>query len=384
MQLLTIGFLNRVTRIACIVSAVVCLCCFLGATSASAAISFWNTPESVVAGETALVRFDCDYSDVDNSAGESLGRAAIVKVMPAGVAKLFLESSDGSGDVTGIGDETILLPMYENIQGVGRQSKYFGRFVVMGVSPGTADIEVELGESSASVPVTVSPPASISFSRDGNPYLYYPENGEQSLHLDFGYALPEPAVFSVSTSSWQDNIAFAQSSFSVPKGASCADFRFRALDGPGWVELTFTGDTAFTSGSTAFVYITNSPPVVVFPDGTIAITNKTFDTVDLCIQAEDASGDLSSLRFEWYDNGSWLDSAIYGPGRISLRYDEPGTHEIVGWVCDKDGAWSFTVFNCEILPRPVSDWGSGAPELRWKTGGDAEWHLQPVESESGD
>ena len=361
----------------------ICLFCSLCAFSASGAVSvvYPDSMVSLVAGETEYCFFECDPGDVEKSSGDPLGRFAIVHVSKKGVVKLH---ADGSYDTSMSGD-TVLIPMYEDVDD-GRIALYSGSFFIDGLAPGEAEILVSIGDSQATVPVIVTAPDYIVFRQtSGGDPLAALTVGESdlvnsgTLYLDFGYNINQAVNFTIYNSDDGSHLLI-DGTKRVAKGSRQAVVNFSPKDGPASVGLAFTGDTAYTDGVYVTVMITNAPPNIIFPEQEITITNWTFNPVDLCIQAEDGPGDVSSLLFRWYDNGEELRAYGYGEPKISLIYSEPGIHEIVCHVADKDGAVTISApFHCTILPRPASEWGMGGPELQWKSGGDADFRLEPAE-----
>ena len=223
---------------------------------AVAAPSFMSTTMTISANDAPqMVSFMCDAADVGPT-------AAALAYVPNPTAQNPLvirlhQVNTTTGEMSETGGTSISIPM----------TMVLGSFFIEPVSPGTVTLTVMLGGVSATMDVTVTAPDNIVFTRQGSTVLYYPEGGQQQLHLDFGYNLPQTVTFQIASTDDGTHVTYDQATLTVPQHAAGADFAFNALDGanPSSITFTFTGDTAYTGGASATVMITNVAPVLQYP-----------------------------------------------------------------------------------------------------------------------
>ena len=297
----------------------------LAAPPAAAAPSFMMTELPLSANDDPqMVSFQCDPADLVQ------GAAAMAYVPNANIVKLYAVNAM-TGEMSLSGGPSVTIPM----------TMVFGSFFVEPVSPGTVTLTVTLGGATATLPITVSEPDNIVFTRAGSTVLYYPEGGQQTLHLDFGYNLPQTVTFQIQSTDDGSHVTFDQATLVAPMRSSGADFAFNALDGanPSSVTFTFTGDTAYQGGASATVMITNVPPVLQYPsrdpDNPTPIQALAGAPFNFNATATDASSvDRESLVY------NWSNSADTGPS-ISARVSADG-EIITVTASDKDGGTSET------------------------------------------
>ena len=222
-------------------------------------------------------------------------------------------------------------------------------FYIEPVAPGEVTVTAELGGLTATITITVEAPSNISFTTaDDSESLYYAESDTLQgaiLRLNFGYTLSDPVTFTVTDDDPGDHVDYP-ASFTVLRGRDRAEFRFTAKDGenPAAVTFTFTGNSAFTEGASATVYITNAPPVLDSPTGTEErpTTRKVLQgaLTIFTASAHDVVAD-SPVSYRWAVNGGMLDPTVYNTATINYAIDSDETIVTV-WAVDKDGGRSET------------------------------------------
>ncbi|MBQ3811672.1 MAG: hypothetical protein II839_12755 [Kiritimatiellae bacterium] len=297
---------------------------------AVAAPSFMSTTMTISANDAPqMVSFMCDAADVGPT-------AAALAYVPNPTAQNPLvirlhQVNTTTGEMSETGGTSISIPM----------TMVLGSFFIEPVSPGTVTLTVMLGGVSATMDVTVTAPDNIVFTRQGSTVLYYPEGGQQQLHLDFGYNLPQTVTFQIASTDDGTHVTYDQATLTVPQHAAGADFAFNALDGanPSSITFTFTGDTAYTGGASATVMITNVAPVLQYPsrdpDNPTPVNALAGAPYNFSATATDASAaDRATLQYHWSnsaDTGANVSSRVSADGEI-----------ITVTVSDKDGGTSET------------------------------------------
>lgn len=297
----------------------------LFASPAAAAPSFMTTEMAISANsDPQMVSFQCDPADIGPAS------AALAYVPNATVVKLY-GINPTTGEMAQSGGPNVTIPM----------TMVFGSFFVEPVSPGEVTLTVMLGGATATMTITVNEPDNITFTRAGSTVLYYPEGGQQQLHLDFGYNLPQTVTFQIQSTDDGTHVTFDQATLVAPMRSSGADFAFNALDGanPSSVTFTFTGDTAYQGGASATIMITNVPPVLQYPsrdpENPTPIQALAGAPFNFNATATDASTvDRQSLVY------NWSNSAETG-ANVSARVSADGEIITVS-ASDKDGGTSET------------------------------------------
>ena len=86
-----------------------------------------------------------------------------------------------------------------------------------------------------------------------------------TLKLNYGYALPRNAVFTVSCTDTTQTFVEYDTTYAVSGGSTVSTFGFKAKDGPADVTFTFTEPNLYPDGVSARVLITNVPPQLLYP-----------------------------------------------------------------------------------------------------------------------
>jgi uncharacterized protein (DUF2141 family) len=275
--------------------------------SPARAITINTEPFTIGAGDTQYVSFSCEDNEVATDTGASRNQTVRLSSAPAGVVKLYRVMEDGS-----LAEASSINMFLSNAAGVF--PLYGGEFVVRGIAPGTATVTVAIGTANDTIQVTVTEPTNISF-RDNNDnpgtVFYFPESTTQSrLKLDFGYKLPRDVSFAI-TPAPNANITFTTPLVAY-QGGEWTYFDFTALNGPATATLTFTGDTAYQTGASVMINITNRPPQLTSPAGTEENPLELEDVVlrgaewTFTARAKDVPAD--TVTFHWFVNGVEVDT----------------------------------------------------------------------------
>ena len=369
--------------------------------AASAAVRIQNaSPIVIAAGEMELLSIECDDADVSGT----IPRDASVSASPnpRNVVRFHAvldDDSIASGDGTASGT----IHMYRTVaMGSGFFPKTSGQIAIRGVTPGETTVTVQLNGSTATVAVTVTAPSDISFTKtDGSDLLYFAEQNAldtpHQIRLNFGYNVPA-VTFAVDDDDDTDTLV-SHSGHLTYLGGSSVNYSFKALDGGSTVRFTFTGNTAFTEGSSCTVYITNVPPSLTFgytseEDALAAPTKrKVLQGAESIFRASatDVDADMPTLQYRWFVNGGLLDPNVYNTATIQYVIDADDTIVSV-YAIDKDGGRSNTgyeaiqladsctiLFTDECTIQSINDGGGNGKATFHRAGKtDAEFDDVPV------
>jgi len=373
-----------------------------------AELSIDRYPKVLVAGEGDNLTFSCDDDDLLNDLGTGYAlRTATISVLdddgkPSNVMKL--QRVDENGNPTGAAGSSVTVNMYV-ISGGQTLGIPSGMVYVTGAMPGRANISYSIKGSfslTQTVQLDVVAPTDIQFrqTKTGEVVnnIVVAESDLQnsaSFFLDFGYNLPYAINFTVANDAPAGTMG-APTSIRVTKGSSDYQYRFTPKDGDQNVVFTFTGDTIYTEPMTLVVSVTNVPPVLTWPTGTEeAPTPKTVylgSPATFSALAADVQAD-ASFGYDWYKNSGFFRHTT--TNEIAVTFDADGTFCVQ--ARDKDGAlsrlgwWRVSVVDHPApmydhgdgAKIPASAWKEGAPELKWRTGGDAPWILWKTNAPAG-
>ena len=205
--------------------------------------------------------------------------------------------------------------------------------------------------------------------------------------LDFGYTLPDAINFIVANNA-PSGVVEADAAIRVPRGSSGYTYRFKAKDGDNNVRFTFVGDNIYTDPMSVLVTITNVPPTLVSPSGTVERPTPMSAYKDVPVTFSALVSDVgadAALQYVWYKDGTFYRQTT--TNAVEAAFDSAGTFSVQAF--DKDGGWS-SFGHWEVTPAPhpapesehgdnleipASEWRMGAPELEWRTGGDSPWQF---------
>lgn len=285
-------------------------------------------------------------------------RSVVVSASPSGL--VTLQKLDANNVAQGEAGDSVTLASDGSSQNAADYYRMSGKVRVVGKAPGTVTLTVVVENSDSddsydSVELTIEASDTLAFLDDSGNAITQAIVGEGNptdeakiVRLSFGYELSSPVTFTVTSSDDGSHLSVEETSFTA-NGVSTYNYRYRPLDGSQGgsgreINLTFTGDTAYTSGATFKVFVTNNVPSLSYPstdeNNPSSMTSINGARTPFTAEASDVESDLP-LNWRWYFNGVQLSTATYGnTNSINYTVNSAGTMTVVAY--DKDGGISQT------------------------------------------